>query len=135
LYLHPTTGFRHSTINKKRSVPWATIQVPLTHLNVILEEHKNINAVKIDIQGSEIQVIESISDWKQVEKIVFEYDFEYSPDLAYFHQFIEKLKVHFPYVHHSKLKKVGNFVGFPNGVLVYAKKHMPLDINQKPLNL
>lgn len=127
LHIHPAIGFRHSTIYKRRRpVEWETNRTPLTNLNQILKNHPTINAIKIDIQGAEVQVLESVSVWpSHIEKLVFEYDFEYSPDLEYFHTFISNLKLHFPYIHHSKLKKSGKFVGFPNGVLVYAKKCIP----------
>ena len=88
----------------------------------MLETYPDINAVKVDAQGAEIEIIESVRDWRNVEKLVLEYDFEYLPSLPSFHRFIEQLRRHFPNVRHCKLKKTGDFVGFPNGVLVFATR-------------
>ena len=78
--------------------------------------------MKIDIQGAEWRAVDSVSDWGTVSKLVLEYDFEYSPSLAAFHEFVARLRAHFPKIHHTKLKATGNFVGFPNGVLVFAMR-------------
>ena len=57
--------------------------------------------------------------------MVFEYDFEYSPDLETFHEFIVVLREAFPYIYHSHLPPSGRFRGFPNGVIVFAKRDKP----------
>ena len=125
LFLHPTgTAFRHSAhasrLNKK--IPWAQVQVPAITMVELLERHPEISGVKIDIQGCERAAIDSVRDWKNVTKLVFEYDFEYAPSILQFHSFIYRLKSHFPYIWHPRLRKTGLFVGFPNGVLVFAMR-------------
>ena len=64
-------------------------------------------------------------DWRNVQKLVLEYDFEYRPSLRAFHAFVDDLRKHFSSVNHAKLKRTGDFVGFPNGVLVFATREAP----------
>ena len=122
LFLHPKgTAFRHSA-HPSRAFKWQDrIDVPVVTLSELLEKFNDVNAVKVDIQGSERDIIDSVSNWGRVTKLVFEYDFEYAPSLLQFHAFIARLRAHFEYVWHPKIKrKTGLFVGFPNGVLVFA---------------
>ena len=63
-------------------------------------------------------------------KLVFEYDFEYAPDLASFHAFMVGLKIHFPFVHHPKIASRGTFKGFPNGVVVFCRRNPPSDTSE-----
>lgn len=132
LHLHPDIGFRHSVIAKPRRTQWATCTVPATSLSALLEAHPNATAVKVDIQGAEVGVIRSVQDWCGVRKLVFEYDFEYSPDMAAFHGFISDLRQHFPFIYHARLAESGRFVGFPNGVVVFAKRDAPQDTSEVP---
>ena len=93
-----------------------------TSLTKLLEQYPDVNGVKVDAQGAEVEIVEAVRDWRNVTKLVLEYDFEYRPSLRAFHAFIEDLRKHFPSVQHAKLKKTGDFVGFPNGVLVFATR-------------
>ena len=67
----------------------------------------------------------AVRDWRNVQKLVLEYDFEYRPSLRAFHAFVDDLRKHFSSVNHAKLKRTGDFVGFPNGVLVFATREAP----------
>lgn len=49
----------------------------------------------------------------------------YRPSLKAFHAFVARLRRHFPLIHHPTLKRSGDFVGFPNGVLVFALRPDP----------
>mmetsp|Transcript_61111 Transcript_61111/g.105285 ORF Transcript_61111/g.105285 Transcript_61111/m.105285 type:complete len:227 (+) Transcript_61111:325-1005(+) len=120
LFLHPTIAFRHSIIPVNRKKVWGKKIVPATTVAELLNKYPMTNAIKIDIQGSEVDVIACVEDWKNVRKLVFEYDFEYHPDLGNFHAFVKRLKSHFPVIHHPKLKLTGSFTGFPNGIVVFA---------------
>lgn len=60
LYLHPEIGFRHSVIAKRRRIPWAEVSVPATSLPELLRQHPRITAVKVDVQGSEVGIIQSV---------------------------------------------------------------------------
>ena len=132
LHLHPEIGFRHSVIEKPRRSQWATCTVPATTLSALLDSYPDVTSVKVDIRGAEVGVIRSVTNWYSVRKLVFEYDFEYSPSMEDFHSFILDLKQHFSYIHHSRLAKTGNFIGFPTGVVVFAKRDPPRDTSELP---
>ena len=130
LYAHPQAcAFRHSTerlaLAQRRGLTetaWQGSTVEATSLTKLLEQYPDINGVKVDAQGAEVDIVAAVRDWRSVEKLVLEYDFEYRPSLRAFHAFVEDLRKHFPSVQHAKLKKTGDFVGFPNGVLVFATR-------------
>ncbi|KAJ8603135.1 hypothetical protein CTAYLR_004588 [Chrysophaeum taylorii] len=136
LFHHPKgISFRHSTHASRKIKGWPEIQVPAITLQTLLDSHPGVVGVKLDCQGAEIAAVDSIRDWGRVSKLVLEYDFEYAPCLDHFHAFISRLKSHFSLVHHPKLKSVGTFVGFPNGVLVFALRHpSPPCTNNQPTN-
>ena len=96
-----------------------------TSLTKLLEQYPDINGVKVDAQGAEVEIVSAVQDWRSVEKLVLEYDFEYRPSLRAFHAFVDDLRKHFSSVNHAKLKRTGDFVGFPNGVLVFATRAAP----------
>ena len=128
LYRHPEIAFRHSTVNKRRQKAWSELKVRAMTLPELLVKHPEITAIKIDLQGSEVSAIRSViksRNWGNVRKLVFEYDFEYSPLMEDFHAFILLLREDFPYIYHSHLAASGKFRGFPNGVVVFAKKDPP----------
>lgn len=121
LYRHPRNiAFRHSTHASRRDKGWHAITVDAFSLQQLLDAHGPFDAIKIDCQGAEIDALDSVEHWNSVSKLVLEYDFEYAPRLDHFHAFVARLKRHFGLVSHPKLKAVGNFVGFPTGVLVFA---------------
>jgi len=101
---------------------WRGSTVEATSLTKLLEQYPDINGVKVDAQGAEVEIVAAVRDWRNVTKLVLEYDFEYRPSLRAFHAFVEELRKHFPSVQHAKLKRTGDFVGFPNGVLVFATR-------------
>ena len=96
-----------------------------TSLTKLLEEYPDVNGVKVDAQGAEVEIVSAVRDWRNVQKLVLEYDFEYRPSLRAFHAFVDDLRKHFSSVNHAKLKRTGDFVGFPNGVLVFATRAAP----------
>mmetsp|Transcript_5745 Transcript_5745/g.16949 ORF Transcript_5745/g.16949 Transcript_5745/m.16949 type:complete len:348 (-) Transcript_5745:66-1109(-) len=122
LYKHPRgIAFRHSTERGRMArAGWSEVEVPATTLPALLAKYPACEGVKVDIQGAEIVAVESVTDWGRVRKLVLEYDFEYAPSLRRFHEFVARLRAHFPCIYHSKQKRTGNFTGFPNGVLVFA---------------
>ena len=104
---------------------WRGSTVEATSLTKLLEEYPDVNGVKVDAQGAEVDIVAAVRDWRNVQKLVLEYDFEYRPSLRAFHAFVDDLRKHFSSVNHAKLKRTGDFVGFPNGVLVFATREAP----------
>lgn len=71
----------YSSANTSISVP----AIPL------IDALENIDGIKLDIEGSEAEVLNSISDWKNVRKLVFEYHFGRLPKMDTYRQLIKNL--------------------------------------------
>lgn len=100
LLLNKTSStYRHTLLPVKKVCE--TQKVACKTLKEFLQEYPEINAVKIDIEGSERDVISSV-DWKDtnVSKIVFEYSFDHHPVMNDFHDLVDKLKTQFDGVYH-----------------------------------
>ena len=67
-----------------------------TSLTKLLEQYPDINGVKVDAQGAEVDIVAAVRDWRNVTKLVLEYDFEYRPSLRAFHAFVEDLRKALP---------------------------------------
>jgi FkbM family methyltransferase len=72
--------YRHSLKMVKNREP---VPVQSTTLATLLTDHPNINAIKLDIEGAEMEILESLdaSVVANVQKIVFEWTFDYDPDI------------------------------------------------------
>jgi len=77
-----------------------------------------VNAVKMDIEGTEIEILESIDDWK-VKKLVFEYSFNRDRSIGRFNAIIDKLRRSYT-VNFKKMPDSETYDYFPSGVLVYC---------------
>lgn len=91
--------YRHTLIAVKGHID--TVPVSTISLFKLLKKHGKTNAVKLDIEGNELAVLESM-DWKNtgVRKLVFEYSFDHHPVTEDFHNLIDYLKGHFTTVYH-----------------------------------
>lgn len=78
-----------------------TQEVDCKTLTRILQDYPDINAIKMDIEGSEHDVIKS-TDWSKtnINKLVFEYSFDHSPVMDKFYDLIEYLEMYFSRVYH-----------------------------------
>ena len=52
-------------------------RVPAENINTILKE-KNINCIKMDIEGLEYDMIKAVQDWSKIKLVIIEYHFHYS---------------------------------------------------------
>lgn len=86
--------YRHTLINVKKNV--GTQKVKCETLTWLLEKYKKINAVKLDVEGNEKAILESV-DWKntKVNKLVFEYSFDHHPVMDEFYDLVDYLRQHF----------------------------------------
>ena len=111
--------YRH-TIFKKRGRE--AIQIQVENIQKVLEKYKP-NGVKIDIEGAEIDILESMTVWPEhVTHLVFEYSFDIDPSIARFRTIIERLQQTFT-VHHRKVDWTREkYDYFPAALIVYAKK-------------
>jgi len=106
-YLHPKgTSYRHTTHGVRdhpteQQAPWASTFVPGISFQALIASSR-FDGVKLDVQSTEIELVDSVTDWGTVHKLVLEYDFEYAPDCADFHAFVKRLRRHFLEIHSSK---------------------------------
>lgn len=99
--------YRHTTVkslNKKGDRQ--SIDVNTTTLEDILETFPQIDGIKMDIEGSEIEILEQIdlNLLKNVKALVFEYTFDADPSIPRFLKIVEKLSNSFDNVNYTKVK-------------------------------
>jgi FkbM family methyltransferase len=116
--------YRH-TIYKKRGR--TSIKIPIQSIHGVFKTYPNINAVKMDIEGAEIDILENmkLSDWKKtnVEKLVFEYSFDIDRSIPRFLKIIKELEKYFSLCHYTKVKKNElEYNYFPAMTMVYCLK-------------
>jgi len=72
-------------------------RVPVFTLKEVLEAYPQIEGVKIDIEGAEIEMLEEMreSDWGGVKRLVFEYSNEYDNSAIRLRRLLEQLQSHF----------------------------------------
>lgn len=114
--------YRH-TIFKKRGRPTITIEVH--NFKEVLEKYKP-NGIKLDIEGAEIDILDSMEpdDWPEcVNQVTFEYSFDIDPSIVRFKRIVDKLGAHFDIVHHRKIDWTKEkYEYWPAAVMVYARK-------------
>jgi len=60
--------------------------------------------IKMDIEGSEVPLLENLPEDVKIKKMVFEYSFDIWPSIAKYNEIIEKLKTRFRVVKYKKIK-------------------------------
>lgn len=99
LYLSNTDYglWRHSLYKTKNK---RAIQVPVVRISSLLE---NCDGIKMDIEGAEIDILNSLSDYRNVRKLCFEYHFDVNDSIPLFISIMGKLKQTFTEVRHGKM--------------------------------
>jgi len=117
LYLSNTDygQWRNSLYKSKnrRAVPVEAVRIS--------ETLTGIDAIKMDIEGAEIDILFTIADFKNVQKLVFEYHFDVNKSIPLFMQIIARLKKMFKNVIHPTYQagvEVHNF--FPPAAVVFC---------------
>lgn len=106
------------TLCKKRGRK--TIMVETVSFDSLISDG-TVTAVKMDIEGAEIAILESQDRWYNVEKLVFEYSFDVDPSIRRFLDIIERLRQSFATVHYTKVKSDQEFYRhFPRSTIVYC---------------
>ena len=95
---NPENTWRHTTMPVQQR---HRLSVRAMDFGRILKRHGNVSAVKLDIEGAELSILETASFPQRVKWLVFEYSFSVDPDVARFKRIIARLKsvfstVHFP---------------------------------------
>lgn len=60
--------------------------------------------IKMDIEGTEVPLLENLPESASIKKMVFEYSFDIWPSIAKYNEIIEKLKTRFRVVKYKKIK-------------------------------
>jgi FkbM family methyltransferase len=112
--------YRHSLFYKKGR---EKITIPIIGIRELLKKHPSINAIKMDIEGAEIEILELLNkeDYKNINKLVFEYTFDVDRSIPRFMNIINKLKSIFEIVHFTGVKpdeKEYNY--YPPCTIVYC---------------
>jgi FkbM family methyltransferase len=111
--------YRH-TIFKRRGRH--SISIKTRNFQKVLEEYKP-NGVKIDIEGAEIELLESTLVWPDhVTHIVFEYSFDVDPSIARFKAIVDSLATQFRVFHRKVDWTLEKWMWFPQAILVYCKR-------------
>ena len=93
--------------------------VPCVNIKDIIQEG---DCVKMDIEGSELQIIDKeLESLKKLKKLVLEYHLDKDWSVDRYYQRIDKLKQIFSTVYFDKLKKNNKKI-FPSGRIIYCIK-------------
>ena len=77
----------------KKKLP--TKQIECHALDDILKEKQDINCIKLDIEGSELEILKHDHDFSNVKKLVFEYSFTKDRKMENFFYCVDKLSKYF----------------------------------------
>lgn len=116
-YLSNTTygNWRHSLYKTKNK---RAIQVPVQHISTALA---NCDAVKMDIEGAEIDILSSLGDWQNVRKLCFEYHFDVNSEIALFESIITRLRKTFTEVRSPRMPEgVAHYTFYPPARIVFC---------------
>lgn len=96
--------YRHSVHLHKRRTQTLTVQT--IDLERLMDMTTGTVGVKLDIEGSEIRILEEIDVdvLRRISMMVFEYTFDVDPSIPRFLKIIERLKTVFDTVHYTKVK-------------------------------
>ena len=123
--LAPNT-WRHSFMSHyKKSLP--SIDITCHKFDNLLQ-NRDINCIKLDIEGSEIEILQNEHDWGHIKKLVFEYSFTKNRDMAHFFKCTEKLSKWFnvdiqkSYYNQKHKGQKGQWGGFIDAIIFCQKK-------------
>lgn len=111
--------YRHTLCHKRGR---ETIDVAVVPIAKMIEKH-NINCIKIDIEGYEIELLENLplQNLNGIKKLVYEYSFDIDKSIPRFLNIVKKLKKHFKHVSYDKVKSTElEYNYFPPCVNVYC---------------
>jgi len=125
--------WRHTTLPVRGRVPLFPIDSKLKEsvgFKDFLLQHPDITAIKMDIEGAEVEILEGMTllDWKQthVKYLTFEYHFDRRDekgsfkDLSRFYAIIHTLQTYFSHVKHRSIPLTGLYSYYPPYVLVFC---------------
>ena len=129
LYLTNTdyNKYRHSFVIKRNRCK--TLNVPTWSLELILSTYPMINSIKMDIEGTEITLLENVLQysspniWNGINKLVFEYSFDVDRYIPRFLKIINQLENIFDLVYYTKVNASQLwYEWYPPQVIVFCTK-------------
>ena len=112
--------YRHTIFPRRGR---SSIPISMVSIRNVLAKHKGLNAIKIDIEGAEIEMLEQLTpgDYTGIKKMVLEYSFDVDRSIPRFLRIMDRLKTYFPNVHWTKVKANEEFYNyFPAATLVFC---------------
>ena len=96
--------YRHSVYPRRGRTK---VKVPAFSLEEILTRYSWIDGIKLDIEGSEIPILETIPlhYLKNIKALVFEYTFDVDPSIPRFLRIINRFRSIFDTIHYTKVKE------------------------------
>lgn len=109
-------SWRNSIVRNKKGTQPLTV-ICENFFEIARPEH----CVKMDIEGSEIPILEAWPEGFTVRKLVFEYSFDVDPSCSRLRAILSKLKRHFRTVHHSsQIDRIENWTFFPPATMIHC---------------
>ena len=119
--------WRHSLVTHyKKKLP--TVSISCMALDDILNPYKDINCIKLDIEGSELEILKEEHDFSRIKKMVFEYSFTKDRNMQTFFHCVKKLDKYFDVdiqksYHNQKFQgKEGFWGGFIDSIIFCKAK-------------
>ncbi len=115
--------YRHTIFPKRGR---STVKVQNVNIHKLLTDGA-FNAIKMDIEGAEIPILEHLTEQDYVKygikKLVFEYSFDVDDSIPRFMSIIKKLSKVFSMVHYTKVKPDElHYTYFPAMTIVYCTR-------------
>lgn len=109
--------YRHTLFKKKGR---EKIEVGAHPFKDILKA--GITAIKMDIEGEELNILDREWDWGKVKKLVFEYHFDLDRSIPRFLKRVARLKYWFPNIYFGKIPETETYDFYPAARIVYCRK-------------
>lgn len=90
--------YRHTLVPIKRR---ESVTVDCIKFDTLIKE--GITAVKMDIEGAEMEILDATENWHGVKKLAMEYHFDMDRSVANFRRRMKKLEAHFPHVEYARV--------------------------------
>lgn len=117
LWLHPTPyGLWRHTIHRRGKQTQAVV-VPVIRISEALN---GVDCVKLDIEGAELNILDEISDWQNVRKLVFEYHFDTDSSVARYRKIVARLAETFTVKAPAIKEGVEQYTWFPQAKVIYC---------------
>jgi FkbM family methyltransferase len=110
--------YRHTLQPKKG---WTGIWVQCLTLDEVLADGWG-TAIKLDIEGAELEMLDAGRDWTGISKLVMEYHFDYDRNISKFKERVRKLEAVGFEVRHAKMPDRPTWDYFPAATMVYARR-------------